>query len=586
MMNYPFQDNFGTVDSVLIPDHDSAHPILRMTSPARRRWAQHVFEDMCVGRTKLRVVDIPEALKACDLPVSPELTKAIKQFGTRGQDNTEATIDGNQWYAIVNRYVRRQRILAVAKGTGNDSDVINKLFKNNITDESSSTDSIITMPSLLEGIMDGKDSVTENDAVAAEKRSRATDMREGQRSQIRQDRSRFYLDKVRQEKAALSAVGERRIKTLTENNLGKREADPKRSVWRDPAFAYGRSKAGAAANVSATMKAKSLAARRNLPLGRWADLESGTAALEIADAFLGGSVGRELTDPSSFMYRGRRSANSDMDEEDIIDIVDTIESKNRRESKATARSQAEYLLHGNRYSDKETRSAAVTELGFGHRTTRDRECEQSMRRDARSLYSQGWRSSKGGWVADFGLPHTHTLNRDEDFEYAHSLSQIRDNYYKMRNDHKQKQSLDGPEVEGVDNYTMSVANTILAPTNEFGLHQRDDQNYSFSTVRSPKDRIASLRQEFGLHGDLKVSPNDRNLSLHSEEDDDDNDGSENSDATPVNINRPSHHDAGSDDNPVVNVDSDTEDSSLGAGGRLLSKLQSSMSVRVNSNSTE
>jgi hypothetical protein len=68
MSNYPFQDNFGSVDTALCPADDQyMHPILRMASPARRRLAQHVFDEMCIGRSKMRIVDVPEALKVCCL---------------------------------------------------------------------------------------------------------------------------------------------------------------------------------------------------------------------------------------------------------------------------------------------------------------------------------------------------------------------------------------------------------------------------------------------------------------------------------------------------------------------------------------
>ena len=34
-------------------------------------------------------------------------------------------------------------------------------------------------------------------------------------------------------------------------------------------------------------------------------------------------------------------------------------------------------------------------------------------------YAENWRSTQGGWVADFGAPHTHTLSMkdDDDSDY-------------------------------------------------------------------------------------------------------------------------------------------------------------------------
>ena len=64
MIHYPFTDNSGSVCGVLNSVSGKAsHPILRMSSPARRRWSHQVFDEMCIGRTRMKIADVPEALK-------------------------------------------------------------------------------------------------------------------------------------------------------------------------------------------------------------------------------------------------------------------------------------------------------------------------------------------------------------------------------------------------------------------------------------------------------------------------------------------------------------------------------------------
>jgi hypothetical protein len=519
----------------------------------------------------------------------------------------EATIDNHQWYAIVKRCVRRERILAVVNANGGDPADVEGVIGDGGDDTATTTDSVVTMPSLLQGIVDNEDEVAAEFGPRAQQRAEAQQARLQQREQIREDRNHFHREKSHREKAAMEMVGGRRVNSIVGNSaVGKSSTEQKRTAWRDPLLARtsknSAPKLAYSGRVSAeAVKAKASAARHKLSLGRWADLESGTAALDIADAFLDGPVGRELTDPSSFMFKGRRQEREDdFDDDDIVGIVDQIESRNRRELDASARSQANYLLHGSRSmgsggsrGSSSNSQQTGNKLSFGHKTVRERESAQTLQRDARSLYAQGWRSSKGGWVADFGLPHTHALNRDEDFEYAHSLSQMRENFYRTKNDQKRRTELDGFDVDGVDDYTMKVANTIQAPTaSELGIHQLDAKPYSFSSTRSPVERINSLREEFGLHHDSPKAQASSNagaaksaanrFALHSD-DDDNKDGTESSSSTPINMNRPIRHDDGSDENPVIDVNSDNEGSSTSTGhgaDRLLGNLQSSVSLKT------
>lgn len=142
MAHYPFSDSQGQVGTLLEkPDEDQR--IFSMGSPARKRWVQKVYDDMCIGRSKMRVVDIPEALqvsnhessplysfpnfhfnvfifsifhpkstKSLGLRLSKELEKAVVRKGKKSADTAdptipiEPTIDMQQWSGIVKKTMK------------------------------------------------------------------------------------------------------------------------------------------------------------------------------------------------------------------------------------------------------------------------------------------------------------------------------------------------------------------------------------------------------------------------------------------------------------------------------------------------
>ncbi|KAJ1382041.1 hypothetical protein B484DRAFT_411566, partial [Ochromonadaceae sp. CCMP2298] len=62
------------------------------------------------------------------------------------------------------------------------------------------------------------------------------------------------------------------------------------------------------------------------------------------------------------------------------------------------------------YTSPSTYTAPPAPLGMGYRPEGQKRAERVSEQDARRVYaSPGWKSSQGGWVADFGPPHTHTL---------------------------------------------------------------------------------------------------------------------------------------------------------------------------------
>ena len=70
MAHFPFVDD-GTVGEALRnPPDEQGSRIFQMTAPARKRWASQVYQNMCIGRSKMRLADVPEALRVSLLKIS------------------------------------------------------------------------------------------------------------------------------------------------------------------------------------------------------------------------------------------------------------------------------------------------------------------------------------------------------------------------------------------------------------------------------------------------------------------------------------------------------------------------------------
>jgi hypothetical protein len=150
----------------------------------------------------------------------------------------EATIDNHQWYAIVKRCVRRERILAVVNANGGDPADVEGVIGDGGDDTATTSDSVVTMPSLLQGIVDNEDEVAAEFGPRAQQRAEAQQARLQQREQIREDRNHFHREKSHREKAAMEMVGGRRVNSIVGNSaVGKSSTEQKRTAWRDPLLA-------------------------------------------------------------------------------------------------------------------------------------------------------------------------------------------------------------------------------------------------------------------------------------------------------------------------------------------------------------
>ena len=169
------------------------------------------------------------------------------------------------------------------------------------------------------------------------------------------------------------------------------------------------------------------------------DINSGSAALDIADAFLSGTLGQQLLradDTSEPFFKLGREVESSKGERNYsmnykFEIGREEDSGGGNinggkgeveEKKDVANGSGEYepIAKYTQYSGNDKyQSCAPLYDNKGQRFQSSRPTSGEDRpgkgaSDGGNYYSDNWRSTRGGWVADFGAPHTHTLSANDD----------------------------------------------------------------------------------------------------------------------------------------------------------------------------
>ncbi len=207
------------------------------------------------------------------------------------------------------------------------------------------------------------------------------------RVQMRVDKQRYQRERRQTNKAAARRIAENRFDAIRQDDyvstargaVNGGESDTRPYYWR-----------------SEQKQQLQGASRRPLSedndLASDAYLHSGRGALEIADAFLKGTVyTRLLRGSGDYESVKERVVNADEAEHDEHDerVVDIAARRNEYE-----------------YARRPTAAPDIANKP---------QPEPLSQRSAKGSsspppYLNGWRNTKGGWVADFGPLHTHTLS--------------------------------------------------------------------------------------------------------------------------------------------------------------------------------
>jgi len=253
---------------------------------------------------------------------------------------------------------------------------------------------------------------------------------------VRHDRNQYQKKTRERDAAALKTIARRRVDALTSTAvpLGFKdrhffsEPDPGNysSQRRHEPRLFHSVSNSMPHGTSGPSKSKTATAHA---FKRYADLSSGLATMEIADAFLQGQVGREmLTRPDEDFSMYASSRPGEVYGEGIADpatAARTAAALRGRPIKPDAdRRYAPNTFYTNdirehsREEEKEKLVDQPSHADYDWRSLHDKRVEQKMNDRSKSLYSApGWKSAKGGWVADFGAEHTHAFYTGPELDY-------------------------------------------------------------------------------------------------------------------------------------------------------------------------
>jgi hypothetical protein len=412
MKSYPFADNAGTAADIMKGPDGSSFSFIMIGTAARKRMAKKVFDEHAIGRAGMHMQDIPMGLKALGLPITYAGEELFREAaGKKVKQGQPATVSASQWTTIVERYVstelekvrrsaqaataaakasvqlqlRQQRdevLMAAASATvdamDGDSDV--QAWEEEGEDQRRGGGGNIESDDALDTSGEASSpspprrnprnnktrATTTKGRIGAPRPTKTSDLRKVQSriaAEVESDRQHFRRVKLARAKALLERVGNLRINEGLPDEFEDEENDMPGGGSgderddRDRGPIYEGKRYGAPVNV-----------------GRWSNPASGSVALEIADAFFKGSVGREL-------MRGPGSgADASHPFADVLGL---------KEESDDGHDQG---------------------LGLGHQTAQEKADIAQNIADAKQIYAEGWERRKGGWAADFGPPHTRSLD--------------------------------------------------------------------------------------------------------------------------------------------------------------------------------
>lgn len=312
MAHYPFTDPSGTVPEVLKGGYSDRPNLLDMGVPGRKRYVEKVFEEMRFARGGIRLSDLPEALDRIGIRISPQLRRVLERtrsMQTDGpldaeddQDNDffrfhymEKYITIAQWKAIVQRFLK---LIRDGKDPSKLADILPRPsepgHQHRHHGHNHGHDQADDWEWEEQGQQEDKheqqgSSDYSNDHQHQQRRPQSRRNKQSKRvdldlanrerryqqrlkhvparisEYVHQDRQHFHHHQNKQSTAAKQVVANKRVHEFV-NNLPWGLFDPQ----------------------SASDRIKPARLPRDI------DLSSGRSAMEIADAFLQGPVGREL----------------------------------------------------------------------------------------------------------------------------------------------------------------------------------------------------------------------------------------------------------------------------------------------------
>eukprot|EP00981_Chlorochromonas_danica_P005139 scaffold1036_cov169-Ochromonas_danica.AAC.19 len=292
------------------------------------------------------------------------------------------------------------------------------------------------------------------------------------RDLVQRDRQRFQRTDRHLQAAAKEVIAEKRVQDLMDTMPYGLYDPPTTTTTRT------------ATSSSQPQWRRPIASRS----GRDIDITEGRSALDIAEAFLHGSIAREL--------------GVSPEELDLIDDHLTPAQAQDVAAQLLGLKRANALGQQQRATHR--RSSSREDLDYKPWT--EREKVRQREDEAKAIYGSDWKSSRGGWVADFGPAHTHPLYRGPE-RYRMSFQDFKRE--KSRSPSPDRSRLDIPEVH--DEMLFQVARDLVDHREEV----RDMSNEPIADSLRVTGGMAALPQNTFA---TTLLPNENENSLLAEED--------------------------------------------------------------------
>ena len=297
MSHYPFADDNGNVKMVLMDDEErkklSMARLVEMGKPGRNRFIQRVYDEMKYDKKGIKLNDLPEALQRLGIKISSKLRNNllhrtslnhVTQYDEEQKSYVpEAFVQELLWKKIVNTFYRLIK-QGYDPASVDSLDIDTQGLKSMDTSDTSN----------LYGASNAGEDVIEVEKIpiriakksdADSKKNPAKNISEQSTSyfsrlkrvpsrigpEIRRDRAEYSRSNQKIERIAASTLARRRLHMLTSTASGPSSARRRESSSRSNPISSG---VKTYQNVN--------------------DLNSGVAALGIAESFLNSSVGKEL----------------------------------------------------------------------------------------------------------------------------------------------------------------------------------------------------------------------------------------------------------------------------------------------------
>jgi hypothetical protein len=416
--SYPFADTAGSVANIMKGPDGPANTFCTIGAAARKRMAKKVYDEYLLGRAGMPLECIPGGLTSLGLTIGTAGEKLFQEAAERKKTlGTRATLSFPQWNAVVERYVKAQlkKEKEVTMANAEEERIATKKAFDKLRSQASAKFDEERVEAWEEAGDEGRDQYLDLDGegetdleplspepVASSRRrpaphqqrrnmasgrpavppptkqtysSKLKKVRSKIGGDVRADRHQFMRQRQERAIAGLAAVGKNIIDNALPDDDEIREEDLMEDI--DPDLS-GDGDVGGTPIFSglATTSAKKPVYGKPIKMGRWKNLDSGSAALEIAESFFKGAVGRELMQEDPQLDESHPFAKllgvADMDHEPV------------------------FVKGG---------------LGHGHKTAeevaeiKEREHEANM-----IIGNEGWTRAKGGWAMDYGPPTTRKLS--------------------------------------------------------------------------------------------------------------------------------------------------------------------------------